>query len=71
MTVWIYVDTSKQVGDRDHLKVFASEIQRPPTEAALLLLLRGFHELNGSFDHYFCPDVAWEFELLGFGLLAS
>jgi hypothetical protein len=25
MTVWIYVDTSKQVGDRDHLKVFASE----------------------------------------------
>ena len=45
MTVWIYVDTGKQVGDRDHLKVFASEIQRPPTEAALLLLLRGFHEL--------------------------
>jgi hypothetical protein len=26
MTVWIYVDISKQVGDRDHLKVFASEI---------------------------------------------
>ena len=26
MTVWIYVDTSKQVGDRDHQKVFASEI---------------------------------------------
>ena len=25
MTVWIYVDTSKQVGDKDHLKVFASE----------------------------------------------
>jgi hypothetical protein len=25
MTVWIYVDTSKQVGDRDHLKVFANE----------------------------------------------
>jgi hypothetical protein len=24
-TVWIYVDTSKQVGDRDHLKVFESE----------------------------------------------
>jgi hypothetical protein len=23
MTVWIYVDTKKQVGDRDHLKVFA------------------------------------------------
>ncbi len=23
MTVWIYVDTSKQVGDVDHLKVFA------------------------------------------------
>jgi hypothetical protein len=23
-TVWIYVDTSKQVGDRDHLKVFAT-----------------------------------------------
>jgi len=25
MTVWIYVDTSKDVGDKDHLKVFASE----------------------------------------------
>jgi hypothetical protein len=25
MTVWIYVDTSKQVGDKDHLKVFANE----------------------------------------------
>jgi hypothetical protein len=25
MTVWIYVDTSKQVGDVDHLKVFARE----------------------------------------------
>lgn len=23
-TVWIYVDTSKQVGDVDHLKVFAT-----------------------------------------------
>ena len=23
--VWIYVDTGKQVGDRNHLKVFASE----------------------------------------------
>jgi hypothetical protein len=23
MTVWTYVDTSQQVGDRDHLKVFA------------------------------------------------
>jgi hypothetical protein len=25
MTVWIYVHTSKQVGDKDHLKVFANE----------------------------------------------
>jgi hypothetical protein len=24
-TVWIYVDNSKDVGDVDHLKVFASE----------------------------------------------
>ncbi|OCK60600.1 hypothetical protein [Bradyrhizobium sp. LMTR 3] len=24
-TVWIYVDTSKEVGDVDHLKVFASQ----------------------------------------------
>ena len=24
-TVWIYVDTSKEVGDRDHLKVFADQ----------------------------------------------
>jgi hypothetical protein len=23
MTVWIYVDTNKEVGDSDHLKVFA------------------------------------------------
>ena len=25
MTVFVYVNTSKQVGDVDHLKVFASE----------------------------------------------
>jgi hypothetical protein len=25
MTIWIYVDTSKQVGDKDHLKAFANE----------------------------------------------
>ncbi len=25
MTVWIYVDTSKEVGDIDHFKVFANE----------------------------------------------
>jgi hypothetical protein len=31
-------------------------------DSFLLLLLRGFHELNGSFDHYFCPDGAWEFD---------
>jgi hypothetical protein len=24
-TVWVYVDTSKEVGDIDHLKVFADE----------------------------------------------
>ena len=24
-TVWIYVDTSKEVGDVDHLKVFATQ----------------------------------------------
>ncbi len=24
MTVWVYVDTSKQVGDKSHLKVFAT-----------------------------------------------
>jgi hypothetical protein len=24
-TVWVYVDTRKQVGDVDHLKVFADE----------------------------------------------
>ena len=23
-TVWVYIDTSQQVGDRDHLKVFAN-----------------------------------------------
>lgn len=25
MKVWIYTDTTKQVGDNDHLKVFATE----------------------------------------------
>jgi hypothetical protein len=25
MTVWIYADSSKQVGDVDHLRVFANE----------------------------------------------
>jgi hypothetical protein len=25
MTVWIYVETSKHVGDKDHLKVFAAQ----------------------------------------------
>ena len=25
-TVWIYVDTNKEVGDRDHLKVFANPV---------------------------------------------
>jgi hypothetical protein len=25
MTVWIYTDTSKQVGDPDHLKAFANQ----------------------------------------------
>jgi hypothetical protein len=25
MNVWVYVDTSKQVGDVEHLQVFASE----------------------------------------------
>ena len=25
MTVWIYVDTSKQVGDKEHLQVVASK----------------------------------------------
>ena len=25
-TVWIYVDTNKEVGDPDHLKVFADEV---------------------------------------------
>jgi len=24
-TVWIYIDTAREVGDEDHLKVFASE----------------------------------------------
>ena len=25
MTVWIYINTAKEVGDVDHLKVFANE----------------------------------------------
>ena len=34
MKVWIYVDTSKQVGDREHLRVFAN----PDTALAWLQL---------------------------------
>jgi hypothetical protein len=26
MTVWVYVNTSKQVGEREHLKVFATTV---------------------------------------------
>ena len=25
MTVWIFVDTSKDIGDKEHLRVFADE----------------------------------------------
>jgi hypothetical protein len=25
MTVWIHTNTSKQIGDKDHLKVFGSQ----------------------------------------------
>ena len=25
MTVWVYINTAKEVGDEDHLKVFATE----------------------------------------------
>jgi hypothetical protein len=32
MTVWIYVDTSKQVGDRDHLR---SSTARKPRKLGL------------------------------------
>jgi hypothetical protein len=28
-TVWIYVDTSKDVGNPEHLKVFANEVVAP------------------------------------------
>jgi hypothetical protein len=31
MTVWIYVDASRQGGDVDHLKVFASEDAAKPS----------------------------------------
>jgi hypothetical protein len=24
-TIWVYVDTSKQVGDAEHIKVFANQ----------------------------------------------
>ena len=30
MTVWIYVNTSKQVGDPEHIKVFANRTPRKP-----------------------------------------
>jgi hypothetical protein len=31
MIVWIYINTARQVGDVDHLKVFASEDGLPRT----------------------------------------
>jgi hypothetical protein len=34
MTVWIYVENAKQVGDRDHLKVF-----RARTRPRMVVLL--------------------------------
>jgi len=37
MTVLIYVDTSKQVGDRDHLKVFANAHARSAYGALTIL----------------------------------
>jgi hypothetical protein len=40
MTVWIYVDVSKEVGDVDHLKVFASWSDAP----SWLLSVDGFAE---------------------------
>ena len=44
-TVWIYVDTNKEVGDRDHLKVFsnpdaAEEWFKENVPKALLLDMR-------------------------------
>ena len=34
-TVWIYVDTNKEVGDVDHLKVFATpELENDPEGVA-------------------------------------
>jgi hypothetical protein len=43
MTVLIYVDTSKQVGDREHLKVFANA---DAAETGLLKTIRRAWRLN-------------------------
>ena len=48
-TVWIYVDTSKDVGDRDHLKVFereaaANEWLKPMTRKAWRSSMRSWSE---------------------------
>jgi hypothetical protein len=37
-TVWIYVDTSKEVGDVDHLKVFATAELADILFAALIVI---------------------------------
>ena len=60
MTVWIYVDTSKQVGDREHLKVFASleaalawfELNDPEGVAFSLVTNREAHDrFQQEVDH--------------------
>ena len=59
MTVLIYVDTSKQVGDPDHLKVFASATPRKPGSRKTILkawrLSIGFWDERGRQlrRHYF------------------
>ena len=48
--VWMYVDASKEVGDVDHLKVFATPelCQAERSEGALLLNMRSSVEAGGG-----------------------
>ena len=51
MTVWIYVDTSKQVGDKDHLKVFATRSLWPSLNNERLTEGRSAHLVfEGTLD---------------------
>ena len=57
-TVWAYVDTSKQVGDPDHLKVFANAdaAERGPRKTIPKALPSSARFWNDSHRRQHCVD---------------